>query len=237
MTINARHFATTQVQSSESELTLFAHYTFDAQDMTDETGNYDGSQLGVNPITYSNAEVFVVGDPSNYHAVVTTNRGVSLPQMNLGDEFTVVSYQTVERSYTSRQITFSNYAGNDGIELGISRGANSILDTIYATTGNGTNILNAQATPTDYTDQQVLHLIWVVDRTSGTITIYQDGVDVSNTTSARTDFENNAASGALFNSPSQGFNFRSDCTDIKIYTGLFTQSNATNQYNNPFTTL
>ena len=147
----------------------------------DEKGTY--TIVATDGATYDGA-VYVEG---SYSGKCSTGDYFAVPQMDLGNEFTIVAeFNVAEASY---QTVYSNLVGgDDGIEIRL----HTDTDYIYVISGDNIDTDTAYASSAGMSVDTWHCLIITFDRTAGTCAIYLDGDDVTTDENLQPDFGNNA---------------------------------------------
>jgi hypothetical protein len=148
-------------------------------DATDEKGNHTLTATG--GATY----VTTPTPPQGTYGgdVNGLGRYFAVPSFDYGNEFTLVF--EVYFGDSNGLTIYGALNANDGFRLYL----NVTGDDAYFNTGNGTTTDAAVATNCGLSINTYTMIAVVVDRTAGTALIYVDGVDETDDSSIRTDFE------------------------------------------------
>jgi hypothetical protein len=140
---------------------------------------------------------------------------------NLGNTFTISARMHVNDNGKSATIA-SNIVSNDGFRFYFD-GTYAGDKKLHLLTGNGTLTLNATSTTVGYFSGTWHTCAVVVNVSTGTATFYFDGVDITDVSSTRTDFETNAT---LYfgNTAAADYCVYGRLDDIQAYTCALTET-------------
>ena len=153
-------------------------------DISDATTKHDGTATPT-----METDDLVAGQVGNGIRFNGTNERIAVGSTSFGNELTISAWINLSNMNNIKTIAANSTSGGDtdGFRFFVNH-HNTQDGTVLFETGNDNNGAKAHTFPAVISANNWYHVAAVVDRASGTTTIYINGVDETETSSTRSDF-------------------------------------------------